>query len=218
MSIDETCRRRKSAPKALLPWPGFLLFDQNLPDYLLGLQTESFCPFQIPGQGPGPYTMLQFFWKGVVGPLSSIQIRPEQDHNDQGAKGHVREHIRRTRAHGAPATEAKPAMFPDPNRSQCELPHGLHPSPVPAMSVKRPRAAEAFVAHAGPLRSTAIGPLMPEERIRHEYQPISKTRYQTHVAVTLSQSPVPVLIQQIRESQKRKKIGLQRREAEAGHW
>ena len=82
MSVDKTWRRRKSALKALFPWPGFFLLDQNLPDYLLGLQRESFCPLQIAGQGPGADAMPQFFWKGVVDPLSSIQIRPEQDHND----------------------------------------------------------------------------------------------------------------------------------------
>jgi|WetSurMetagenome_2_1015567.scaffolds.fasta_scaffold137335_2 hypothetical protein len=200
MSVDKTWRRRKPALKALFPWPGFFLLDQNLPDYLLGFQAEGFCPLQIAGQGPGPHAMLQPFWKGVVDPLSSIQVGPEQNDNDQGAKGNVREHIRRSRAHGVPTTEAKPAMLPDPNRCQCKLPHGLHPSPVPAMSVKRPRAAEALVAYAGPLLSTAIGSLMPEEQIRSEYQPIPKTRYQTHVAATLSQVPIPVLIQQIRES------------------
>jgi hypothetical protein len=63
----------------------------------------------------------------------------------------------------------------------------LLPSPVPAMSVKKPRAAEALVANAGPLLRIAIGPLMPGEMIRNEYQPIPKTRYQTHVAAT----PVP---------------------------
>lgn len=200
MSVDQTWRRRKPPSEALLPWPGFFLLDQNLPDYLLGLQREGFCPLQIAGQGPGADSMLQFFGKGIVGPLSPIQIGPEQDDNDQGAKGYVRKHIRRSRAHGAPAAEAKPAMSPDPNRSQGKLPHGLHPTPVSAMGVKRPRAAEAVVAHARPLRSTAIGPLMQKEKIRNEYQPIPKTRYQTHVAATLSQVLIPVLIQQIRES------------------
>jgi hypothetical protein len=200
MSHDETYRRRKPASEALFPWPGFFLLDQNLPDNLLGLQRESFCPFQIAGQGPGAHAMLKLFWKGVVDPLSSIQVGPEQNDNDQGAKGNVREHIRGSRAHGVPATEAKPAMSPDPNRCQCKLPYGLHPSPVPAMSVKRPRAAEALVANAGPLLSIAIGSLMPKEMIRGEYQPIPKTRYQTHAAATLSQVPIPVLIQQIKEA------------------
>ena len=194
MSLAKTWRRRKPARKAFLPWPGLLLFDQNLPDYLLGLQTEGFCPLQIPGQGPGPNAMLQLLGKGVVDPLSSIQVGPEQDDNDQGAKGNVREHIRRPRAHGAPAAEAKPAMSPDPNGGQCQFPHGLHPSPVSAMGVKRPRAAEALIAHAGPLRSTAIGTPMQIEKIRNEYQPILKNRYQTHVAATLSQVLIPVLI------------------------
>jgi len=186
MSNDQTFRRRKPTSKALFPWPGFFLLDQNLPDDLLSLQRKSFCSLQISGQGSGADAMPQLFWKGVVGPLSSIQIRPEQKDNDQSAKGNVREHIRRPRAHGPPATKAKPAMFPDPNRGQCERPQGLHPSPIPAVGVKGPRAAEALVAHAGPLRSTAIGTLIPEEQIRSEYQPIPKTRYQTH-----GRNPVP---------------------------
>lgn len=200
MSLDKTWRRRKPPSEALLPWPGFFLLDQNLPDYLLGLQREGFCPLQIAGQGPGADSMLQFFGKGIVGPLSPIQIGPEQNDNNQGAKGNVREHIRRSCVHSAPAAEAKPAMFPDPNRGQSELPHGLHPSPVPAMGVERPRAAEAFVAHTRSLRSTAKGTLMLKEKIRYEYQPIPKTRYQTHVAATLSQVLIPVFIQQVRES------------------
>jgi hypothetical protein len=195
MSVDKTWRRRKSALKALFPWPGFFLLDQNLPNRLLSVQRKGFCTLQIAGQGSGADAMFQLFWKGVVDPLSSIQIRPEQNDNDQGAKGNVREHIGRSRAHGAPAAEAKPAMSPDPNRDQCNLPHGLHPSPVPAMGVKRPRATEALIAHAGPPLGTAIGSLMPEEKIRSEYQPISKTRYQTHAAATLSQVLIPVLIQ-----------------------
>jgi hypothetical protein len=195
MPLDQAWRRRKPALKAFLPWPGFFLLDQNLPDYLLGPQRKEFCSLQIAGQGPGPYAMLQLPGERIVGTLSSIQVRPEQNDNDQGAKGNMREHIHWTRAHGAPAAEAKPAMSPDPNRNQCKLLHGLHPSPVPAMGVKRPRAAEALVANAWPLRSTAISPLMPEEEIRNKYQPTLKTRYQTHADATLSQVLIPVLIQ-----------------------
>jgi len=180
MSLDETCRRRKPALKALFPWPGFLLLDQNLPDRLLGLHTEGFCPLQIVGQGSWGSRMIQLWWNGVMDPPFPIQIRPQQRYNHQGAKRSVGEHIGWPRAHGAPTAKTQPAVSPDPNRSQCKLPQGLHPSPVSAMGMKTPRGAEAFVAHPGLLRSTAIGPLMPKEQIGNKDQPILKTRYQTH--------------------------------------
>jgi len=53
MSFDQTFRRRKPLLKAFLPWPGFLLFDQYLPDCLLGFQTQGFGPLQIAGKGSG---------------------------------------------------------------------------------------------------------------------------------------------------------------------
>jgi hypothetical protein len=180
MSLDEMCRRRKPALKTLFPWPGFFLLDQNLPDRLLGFQAEGFCPLQIPGQGPWGGRSIQFRRNGIVHTPFPIQIGPQQCYNHQGAKRSVGEHIRCSCAHRAPTAQAKPAVSPDLNRSQHKVPHGLHPSPVPAMGMKRPRAAEAFVAHTGPLRSTAIGPLMPKKQIGNEYQPILKTRYQTH--------------------------------------
>ncbi len=59
MPLHKTFRRRKSVWKALLPWPGFFLLDQYLPDRLLSLQRKGFCPLQVAGQGSGPYRMLQ---------------------------------------------------------------------------------------------------------------------------------------------------------------
>jgi len=82
MSPAKTWRRRKPILKAFLPWPGFFLLDQHLPDCLLSLQTERFCPFQIAGQGSGTHGMLQFWREGIVDPLFPIQIAPQQSDND----------------------------------------------------------------------------------------------------------------------------------------
>jgi len=180
MSLGKTWRRRKPLRKAFLPWPGFFLLDQYLPDRLLSVQAEGFGPLQIAGQGSGPYAMLQFWGHGLMDPLSPIKIAPQQHDNDQGAKGNVRQHIRRPCAHGAAAAKAQPAVPPHPNRSQGKLPQGLHPSPVSAMGVKTPRVTEALVTNCGLLRSTAICTPVQKEQLRSKYQPILKTRYKTH--------------------------------------
>ena len=180
MSLAKTWMRRKPSRKAFLPWPGFLLLNQYLPDSLLSLQAEGFCPLQIAGQGSGADCMLQFWGQGIDDPLFPIQIAPQQSDNEQSAKGNVRQHIRRSCAHGSPAAEAKPAMSPDPNRSQGKLPHGLHPSPVSAMGMKTSRIAEAFVTDCGLLRSTAVGTLMQKKHVGSKDQPILKTRFKTH--------------------------------------
>jgi len=107
MPLHETFRRRKPAFKALFPWPGFFLLDQNLPDRLLGLHRDGFCPFQVTGQSSGTGCMFQLRRKGIVDSLSSIQIAPQQRDNDQGAKGKVRQHIQGASCtHGAPAAKA----------------------------------------------------------------------------------------------------------------
>jgi len=54
---------------------------------------------------------------------------------------------------------------------------------------------------------------MQNEKNGYEYQPILKTRYQTHVEAILSQVLVPVLIQQIRKSRGE---DYRRRETRAG--
>jgi hypothetical protein len=82
MSLAKTWRRRKPSRKAFLPWPGFLLLDQYLPDCLLSLQAEGFCPLQIAGKGSGAHGMLQFWREGIVDPLFPIQIAPQQSDND----------------------------------------------------------------------------------------------------------------------------------------
>ena len=166
MSLGQTWRRRKPARKAFLPWPGFLLLNQYLPDSLLSLQAEGFCPLQIAGQGSGADCMLQFWGQGIDDPLFPIQIAPQQSDNDQSAKRNIRQHIRRPCAHGASAAKAQPAVFPDSNGSQYKLLHGLHPSLVSAMGVKTPRVAQALVTDCGLLRSTAVGALMQKKQVR----------------------------------------------------
>jgi hypothetical protein len=181
MSLDETFRRRKPVLKALLPWPGFFLLDQYLPDRLLGLQRKGFCPLQIAGQCSGGDRMFQLGRKGIVDSLSPIQIAPQQRNNDQSAKGNVRQHIQGSPcAHSAPAAKAQPAVPPDPNRSEYKVLHGLHPSPVSAMGMKTSRIAEAFVTDCGLLRSTAVGTLMKKKHVGSKDQPILKTRFKTH--------------------------------------
>ena len=180
MPVDETCRRRKPAFKAFFPWPGFFLLDQHLPDRLLGLQAEGFCPLQIAGQGPGACRLIQLGRNRALHTPFPVKIGPQKGNDKKCADRPVRQYIRRPCAHRSPTTKAQPAVFPDPNNGHFTLLHGLQPSPIASMAMETPGVAMALVADYGPLRNTAIGPLMPEEHIRNEYQPVLKTRYQTH--------------------------------------
>ncbi len=165
MPVDETCRRRKPAFKAFLPWPGFFLLDQYLPDRLLGFQTKGFCPLQVAGQGPRACRLIELGRNRVLDTPFPVNIGPQKGHDEECADTPVRQCIRRPGAPCAPATKAQPAVLPDADNGHFAVFKCLQPPPVASMAMETPRVAMTLVAGCGPFRNTGISPLMPEEHI-----------------------------------------------------
>jgi hypothetical protein len=127
VSFGRTWKRRKPVRKAFLPWPGFLLLDQYLPDSLLTLQAAGFCPLQIADKSYGVHCMCL--------DLKGRHCGFPFPHPDSTT-------ATRQRSESKPEYEAtakaQPAMFPDPNKGHCKILHGFYPSLVSPMGVETP--------------------------------------------------------------------------------
>lgn len=96
----------------ILYWPGLSLFDQHLPNELLGFFGCLFGFFQIASQGALAYGVCQFPGQTPVKTRWTGQITPQKDHDEEITGGFVGKSFRRMPAEGMPTDQTLPPGLP----------------------------------------------------------------------------------------------------------